>query len=108
MSPEQTTWFEAVRRCRGMGGHLAGKDLIREDNVTLSGSSFWTSLTRIRQKWIDGNYKLSNMVVLQFFCMYIFPWMNYCYFPNVVIALKIGTWDNPYTLIPNHEVDHLS
>ncbi|XP_076092810.1 uncharacterized protein LOC143064115 [Mytilus galloprovincialis] len=54
MSPEQTTWFEAVRRCRGMGGHLAGKDLIREDNVTLSGSSFWTSLTRIRQKWIDG------------------------------------------------------
>lgn len=54
MSPEQTNWFEAVRKCRGMGGHLAGKDLIREDNVTLSGSSFWTSLTRIRQKWNNG------------------------------------------------------
>lgn len=54
MSPEQATWFEAVRKCANMGGHLVGKDIVYETDMIFNGAFFWTSLTRVRQRWLNS------------------------------------------------------
>ncbi|XP_060074940.1 uncharacterized protein LOC132554639 [Ylistrum balloti] len=59
-SEDAQTWFEAGKKCKQMGGHLADRAVENEDEDSLLNyhSFYWTGLTRLIQTWIGGNKDL--------------------------------------------------